>query len=381
MNAPHQTEHSIDPKARISAPPETSIRGSAPKVRGLPSRKVLMTGALVLGGMVAFALMTGLSRQDRSFGAARSETEFHAATPPVQVRDAPSAYGTIDLAAEGAANAAAPDIVGGPAPSSYPDLGDEGVSSGLPPASLGGGSRFATVTAAKQNDDGALEASRKSSILFGGDNLMRAASAISGKNSMVLTNRLQAPASRYILQAGAVIPAALRTAISSDAPGRVIAQVTAPVYDSITGEYLLIPQGARLLGAYDDGVHYGDRRVRIVWNRLILPNGWSIDLASMAATDQSGAAGLSAQVDDHLDRVVVASVLSGALSTAANSAKDKDSSFWAQSVGDAAAQEAARAGGRIVDRELEVRPSLRIKAGAKVRVLVERDLVLKVYSE
>ena len=93
--------------------------------------------------------------------------------------------------------------------------------------------------------------------------------------------------------------------------------------------------------------------------------------------DQAGVAGLSARVDNHIGRVAAASVISGALSTAANAAQDRESSVFAQSVGDAAAQEAARVGGRIVDRELDVRPTLRVPAGAKIKVLIERDLILR----
>ncbi|MFZ4686824.1 MAG: TrbI/VirB10 family protein, partial [Hyphomonadaceae bacterium] len=107
---------------------------------------------------------------------------------------------------------------------------------------------------------------------------------------------------------------------------------------------------------------------------------WSMDLSGFEGADASGAAGLPSRVDDHLDRVALASLVSGVLSTAANSAQDGESSAFAQSVGDAAAQEAARVGGRIVDRELSVRPTLRVPAGAAVRVLVQRDLVLKAFK-
>jgi type IV secretion system protein TrbI len=141
--------------------------------------------------------------------------------------------------------------------------------------------------------------------------------------------RLQPPASRTFLQAGALIPAALQTGLNSDVPDRVVALVTDTVRDSLTGEHLLIPQGARLIGATQDRPSYGDHCIRIVWTRLILPNGWSMDLAGLEARDVSGAAGLPPKVDNHLDRVAVASVLSGALSTAANAragfGKDKAS--------------------------------------------------------
>lgn len=107
--------------------------------------------------------------------------------------------------------------------------------------------------------------------------------------------------------------------------------------------------------------------------------GWSIALRGMPGTDAAGASGLRDTVDAHLGRVAFASLLSGALSVAANSAEDDDSDRLSESVGDAAAQEAARVGARIVNRELNVRPTLRVRAGAPVRVLVSQDIVLRPY--
>src|SRR5690606_28778487 len=118
------------------------------------------------------------------------------------------------------------------------------------------------------------EAAHVSPILFGEQ---RAQGEPPGNESR-LDARLTPPRSRYEIQAGHVIPAALVTALNSDLPGRVIAQVTSPVYDSVTGDHLLIPQGSRLIGTYRAGARYGDHRILLVWNRLILPTGWSIEL-------------------------------------------------------------------------------------------------------
>ena len=188
------------------------------------------------------------------------------------------------------------------------------------------------------------------------------------------------PSSPYELQAGTVIPAALITTINSDLPGRVIAQVTAPVFDSVTGNHLLIPQGARLIGTYDSETVYGDTRVFLKWDRIVMPNGWSLDLGQMEATDPSGASGLTDKTDNHLDRLGGAIALSAVLSILANEAEGDDDRSFTRSVGDAAAQEAARAGGRIVDRDLNLKPTLRVRPGAPVRVLVTRDLVLEPYQ-
>lgn len=197
-----------------------------------------------------------------------------------------------------------------------------------------------------------------------------------------LDARLTPPRSRYELQAGHAISAALVTALNSDLPGRVIAQVTAPVYDSVSGDHLLIPQGARLIGTYANNARYGDHRVLLIWNRLILPNGWSINLQEMEASDPSGAAGLTDRTDNHLDRLAGAIGLSAIISVVANESEDEgDGASLSQSLGDAAAQQAAQTGARIIDRELTVRPTLRIREGSPVRVLVTRDIQLRPYRQ
>ncbi len=118
--------------------------------------------------------------------------------------------------------------------------------------------------------------------------------------SAISTETLMDPASPYLLQAGAIIPAALITGIRSDLPGQITAQVTSPVYDSPTGNHLLIPQGARLIGRYDSQVAFGQSRVLLVWDRLILPNGKSILLDNQPGTDTMGFAGLEDEVDQAL---------------------------------------------------------------------------------
>ena len=189
------------------------------------------------------------------------------------------------------------------------------------------------------------------------------------------------PGPPYLLQAGSLIPAALLTAVNSDLPGRVIAQVSGPVHDSVTGDHLLIPQGARLIGTYSSQNSYGDTRVFLSWDRLLMPDGSSLDLPQMAATDGAGAAGLEARVDNHLGRLGGAIAISAVLSILANEAEDTSGDRFTRSLGDAAAQEAARTGSRIVGRELNLRPTLRVPAGAPVRVLVTDDILLNPYTE
>jgi type IV secretion system protein TrbI len=116
---------------------------------------------------------------------------------------------------------------------------------------------------------------------------------------VISPDRLAAPASPFILQAGTIIPAALITGIRSDLPGQITAQVTENVYDTPAGRYLLIPQGSRLAGEHDNGMSAGQRRVLLVWTRLILPDRASLVLERLQGADASGYAGLEDRVDRH----------------------------------------------------------------------------------
>lgn len=195
----------------------------------------------------------------------------------------------------------------------------------------------------------------------------------------VASDRIMAPASPYILQAGAVIPAALITGIRSDLPGQITAQVTQNVYDSPTGALLLIPQGSRLIGEYDAGVTFGQRRVLLVWNRLILPNGRSIVLERQRGADASGYAGLEDGVDYHWWDLMKAAGLSTLLAVGAELAtSDEDRLVGA--IRDGAQDTVNQAGQQIVQRQLQVAPTLTIRPGFPVRVVVARDLILEPYG-
>jgi type IV secretion system protein TrbI len=179
------------------------------------------------------------------------------------------------------------------------------------------------------------------------------------------------------LAAGTIIPAALETAIDTDLAGTIAARVTANIYDTTTGDILLIPQGARLLGRYDRDVAYGQRRAFLVWERILFPNGSSLSLGTMPGVDATGAAGVRDQVDYHGDRLLGAIGLGALISTIGEIARDgdDDEGSLSQNVGDAAAAEAARVSGRLVERELQVRPTIRIRAGMPVRVILTRDVI------
>ncbi len=194
--------------------------------------------------------------------------------------------------------------------------------------------------------------------------------------------QLEASRSPYELKAGAVIPAALVTAINSDLPGSVIGQVTANVYDSITGQHLVVPQGTRLIGIYNSEVLNGQNRVLVAWQRLIFPNGDSIVLEAMPGVDAAGAAGLHDTVDYHPMRLTGAVLLSTLVAYGGNLAqRQRGVQNDVAIIGETVAQEAGRIGQRIIERELDVPPTLKIRPGWPFYVLVNKDLVLRPHEQ
>lgn len=195
----------------------------------------------------------------------------------------------------------------------------------------------------------------------------------------VSPDRITAPASPYILQAGAVISAALITGIRSDLPGQITAQVTENIYDSPTGRILLVPQGTRVIGEYSNDVGFGQRRVLLVWNRLIMPNGRAIVLERQPGADGQGYAGIEDGVDYHWWDLAKAAGLSTLLAVGAELAVDDDDRLL-RAIRNGAQDTINDAGQQIVRRQLNVQPTLTIRPGFPVRVIVTRDLVLEPYG-
>lgn len=193
---------------------------------------------------------------------------------------------------------------------------------------------------------------------------------------IVAPDRVTPPASPYVLQAGSVIPAALVSGIRSDLPGLIVAQVTQNVYDSPSGRYLLLPQGSRLIGEYDNCVGFGQRRILLVWTRIILPDGHSIVLERQPGADSTGYAGLEDGVDHHWGGVLRAALLSTLLNIGAELGTDDDDPI-ATAIRDGAQDTIGDAGREIVRRQIDIPPTLTIRPGFPVRVIVTRDLILE----
>ena len=192
-------------------------------------------------------------------------------------------------------------------------------------------------------------------------------------------DRVTKPASPYVVQAGSVIAAALITGLRSDLPGQIIAQVTEPIFDTPTGRLLLIPQGARLIGSYDSQVAFGQSRVLLVWTRLILPNGRSIVLERQPGADTAGNAGLEDEVDSHRREHFKAAALSTLLGAATEIGSSGNDNDIIRALRRGAGDTLNQTGQQGVRRNLNIQPTLTIRPGFPVRVIVNRDLVLEPY--
>lgn len=236
------------------------------------------------------------------------------------------------------------------------------VSAALPLVAIDGASPQSPASESRLQ---ASAADRRQGLLLGG-----------GARPTESRGRIVTPSSPHVIQAGSLIPAALITGIRSDLPGQITAQVTQNVYDSPTGRFLLIPQGARLIGEYDSDIADGQNRLLLVWERLILPGGRSIALDREPGADASGRAGLSDRTDHHWGRVLRAALVSTLLGVGAEAASSGEGPLI-RALRDGAQDSANEAGQRIVEREMKVPPTLTIRPGHPLRVIVTRDLVFE----
>lgn len=225
-------------------------------------------------------------------------------------------------------------------------------------------------------DQGAPQAAQQQASAAQGDQAAkRAFMAQASSQRTVSTERLSAPASPNIVQAGSIVPAALITGIRSDLPGQITAQVTQNVYDSPTGRILLIPQGARLIGEYDSEIAAGQTRVLLAWDRLIMPDGRSIVLERQPGADGAGYAGLQDRVNQHWSNLLKAAAVSTLLGVGTELGADNEDDLT-RAVRRGSQDTINQTGQQIVRRQLNVQPTLTIRPGHPLRVVITRDLVL-----
>ncbi|WP_333780613.1 TrbI/VirB10 family protein [Hoeflea poritis] len=191
---------------------------------------------------------------------------------------------------------------------------------------------------------------------------------------------LQDPASPYQIMAGTIIPASLVTGINSDLPGQIIAQVTENVYDAVSGQHLLIPQGTRIIGTYDSVIAFGQSRALVVWRRLILPNGSSVVIENLPATDTAGYAGLEDKVNFHTWRLLKGVALSTLLGVGTELTFGDDEGDLVTTIRETAQDNANQVGQSLTQRNLNIQPTITIRPGWPLSIIVNKDIVLRPYS-
>lgn len=190
------------------------------------------------------------------------------------------------------------------------------------------------------------------------------------------------PISPYELKAGDFIPAIVETAMNSDIYGKVVvAKVTQNIYDTVTGKYLLIPQGTTLTGVYDSNITWGQERLLVVWQRLRFPNGSSIRLDNMQGVDMIGQAGLKGKVNNHFATLLKGVLLSSAMGATAAIVTDDSDDDWKSSAGEGAGLAVIQIGDKFTTKALDRQPTIEIKTGERFNVMVHSDLILKPYKK
>ncbi|MGF6312635.1 type IV secretory pathway VirB10-like protein [Bradyrhizobium sp. i1.8.4] len=392
-------EQSIPPQTQDDPSRSFRLKAEHPRVTRL-SRKVLAGGSavalLVIGGAVLWSLQSNRSRNqvadelystdhhnvaDGITALPKDYTGVPRQPTPQLGPPLPGDLGRPILAAQGQS----PTIGGDPeqqrrdqeteaARISHLFASPNGSKVHQPTAGGAGSDRAVPPNAMGTGDDGSAQNGQDRKLAFVNTSVDR---------RTVSPDRVTRPASPYIVQAGTVIPGALITGIRSDLPGQITAQVTENVFDTPTGRFLLVPQGARLIGIYDSQVTFGQSRVLLVWTRLIMPNGRSIVLERQPGADTAGYAGLEDQVDNHWGELFKAAALSTFLAVGtelgAGSDTNSNDSAIIQALRRGASDSLNQTGQQVVRRSLNIQPTLTVRPGFPVRVIVNRDLILAPY--
>ncbi|MFA7604899.1 MAG: TrbI/VirB10 family protein [Novosphingobium sp.] len=383
-------------------PQAFQLRGDPPRVMRL-SRKALAVMGVVAGLGIGGSLIYALKPPGEKEAKELYSTDSRATAETIN--SGPKDYGQVPKL-----GAPLPGDLGGPIVSAQ----QRGQDVPVPPVGAQPDPRAQAAEAARQRVAQERDAARTSGVFLGGSsagaaampsvpNLATAApdaaapqppaqpndaaaqSDQAGKRAFmaqasnartVSVERLTAPASPNIVQAGSIVPAALITGIRSDLPGQITAQVTANVYDSITGRILLIPQGARLIGEYDSEIAAEQTRVLLAWDRLIMPDGRSIVLDRQPGADAAGYAGLQDRVNQHWGNLLKAAAVSTLLGVGAELGADSEDDLT-RALQRGSQDTINQTGQQIVRRQLNVQPTLTIRPGHPLRVVITRDLILE----
>lgn len=213
------------------------------------------------------------------------------------------------------------------------------------------------------------------------EGFLAAAAEQESAESLRGTRRLATTA--YELKAGTVIPAILKTGLNSDLPGEILGQVSENVYDTATGIHLLMPQGSTLVGRYDSRVAFGQDRALAVWDRCVFPDGSSVSLQGMGASDKAGYAGLEDKVNNHIWRLIgygaISSAFASVFQITQRSSQQQTTINGVQSPSQVAAGEIARQysqlGLQMAQKNLNIQPTIEVRPGFQFNVIVNKDVV------
>jgi type IV secretion system protein VirB10 len=393
--APELAAGALDPHAPKLSPDDPRLRLRRPPSRTLRTGPLLVLCVALLGAIMAAVAMAFQTPPSSSHAGPEASSAPPAPVVPETIRNAASA----PPAGASARREAGPVGPKGPAPRA--DVADsrrirleqelkaqnsgilfesasgpsEGARESEPPRAPPGPTAPAVSAPPSGGPDSdPNQQERKNAFLDG----------LGAKASDVLPTTIVHPRSPYELKAGTIIPAALLTAINSDLPGPVIAQVRENVYDTVSGNFLLVPQGARLLAHYDSMVMWGQERVLLCWNRLIFPNGDSLNLQCMPAADLQGAAGLTDEVNEHWFRIIkgaaVASLLAATTQAVAGNTEGVNPTvpqMWASG----AASNINQVGQQLTRRNLNIQPTITVRPGYSVNVIVTKDMTVPPYPD
>lgn len=199
-----------------------------------------------------------------------------------------------------------------------------------------------------------------------------------GKDRWSLNEIPKRAKTNFIIQTGFVIPAILLTSIVSDIPGKVTAQTTKNVYDSITGKYLLIPQGSRLIGTYSSNIKYGQSRILIAWQRILFPNGTNLDIGAMAGVDEKGVSGFEDKVDNHYSKIfgsaLIMSAIVGGLSYSDSLRAKSENRNLSSEMSAAFGQQIGQTSMKILEKNIDIAPTIEIRQGYRFNIMVTKDI-------
>lgn len=404
MTEPNESAQ-VDPVVQeVTAQPGSTdprpfqLRGPTPSVMRL-SRKALAVLGIVAGLGIGGALIYALQPPGKRASEELFSTESRATSEAIT--SGPKDYGDVPKLGE-----PLPGDLGGPIVAAR----ERGENVPVPPVGAQPDPRAQAEEAARQRAAQERDAARISTVFLGGGSAGGAGAAASlpvlpdptaptqidqgeaapqddqaakrafleqaSDRRMVSAERLNGLASPNVLQAGSIIPAALITGIRSDLPGQITAQVTGNVYDSPTGSILLIPQGARLIGEYNSDIAAGQTRVLLAWNRLIMPGGRSIILERQPGADPAGFAGLQDGVNQHWGNLLRAAAISTLVGVGAELGADNDDDLI-RALRRGSQDTINQTGQRIIDRQLNVPPTLTVRPGHPLRIVLTRDLILE----